>query len=84
MLHLRLIIFFSERRCPVDSETLLTTDFMNLKIKPARSFEVAHKGRVYVHVFIGMGDRTCMSIYVCTVFLKKQSNMWLSLKPAKP
>jgi hypothetical protein len=61
---------FSWRRRPVDSETLLVTHFMNLKIKLTQSFEGAHKGRVCVHVFIGVSARTCMSIYVCTVFLK--------------
>jgi hypothetical protein len=48
------------------------TDFMNLKMKPTQSFRVTHKGRVCVHVFIGMSVRTCMSICVCTVFLKKR------------
>jgi hypothetical protein len=56
---------------PVDSEALLVTDFVNLKIKPAQSFGCAHKGRMCVRVFIGVSGRTCMSIYVCTVFLKK-------------
>jgi hypothetical protein len=41
---------FSERRRPVDSETLLVTDFVNLKIKPTQSFRGAHKGSVYVCV----------------------------------
>jgi hypothetical protein len=57
---------------PVNSETLLVTDFVNLKIKPAQSFGCAHKGRVCMRVFIGVGARTCMSICVCTVFLKKR------------
>ncbi len=34
---------FSGDDVPVDSETLLMTDFVNLKIKPTQSFEVAHK-----------------------------------------
>jgi hypothetical protein len=58
---------------PIDSKALLMTDFVNLKIKPAQSFEGAHRGRVYVRVFIGVSARTCMSICVCTVFLKKKS-----------
>jgi hypothetical protein len=53
----------------VDSETLSVTDFVNLKIKPAQFFRCAHRGRVCLHVFIGVGAHTCMSI--CTVFLKK-------------
>jgi hypothetical protein len=59
---------------PVDSEALLVTDFMNLKIKPAQSFGGAHKDRVCLRVFIGVNARTCMSIYACTVFLKKRIN----------
>jgi hypothetical protein len=38
---------------PVDGETLLVTDFVNLKIMPAQSFGDAHRGRVCVRVFIG-------------------------------
>jgi hypothetical protein len=60
---------------PVDSETLLVTDFVNLKIKPAQSFEGAHSGRICVHVFIEVSAYTCMSIYVCTMFLKKEMHL---------
>jgi hypothetical protein len=56
---------------PVDSETLLLTDFVNLKIKSTQSFEGAHMDRVCVLVFIGVSARTCMSICVYTIFLKK-------------
>jgi hypothetical protein len=56
---------------PVDSETILVTDFVNLKIKSAQSFGGANMDRMCVHVFIGVSARTCMSICVCTVFLKK-------------
>jgi hypothetical protein len=51
------------------------TDFVNLKIKPAQSFGSAHRGRVCVRVFIGVSTHTCMSIYICTVFLKKKIRM---------
>jgi hypothetical protein len=47
---------------PVDSETLLMTDFVNLKINPAQSFEVAHRDRMCVHVFIGVSTRTYINI----------------------
>jgi hypothetical protein len=57
---------------PVDSETLLLTDFMNLKIKPTQSFRVAHMGKVCVYVFIRVSAHTYINICVCTVFLKKQ------------
>jgi hypothetical protein len=50
----------------IDNEAL--TDFVNLKIKLTQSFECVYRVRVYI--FIGASDRTCMSIYVCTVFLK--------------
>jgi hypothetical protein len=55
----------------VDSETILVTDFVNFKIKSAHSFRVAHRTIVYVRVFIGVSDHTCINFYVCTVFLKK-------------
>jgi hypothetical protein len=58
---------------PVDSDVLLVTDFINLKIQPTQSFEGAYRGRMYVRVFIGVGTHTYMNIYVCTVFLKKSS-----------
>jgi hypothetical protein len=40
------------------------------KIKPAQSFRSAHRGRLYVHMFIWMSAHTYMSICVYTVFLK--------------
>jgi aspartate carbamoyltransferase catalytic subunit len=55
----------------IDSETLLMTDFVNLKIKSAQSFRGAHRNRMCVRVFIEVSARTCMSICVCTLFLKK-------------
>jgi hypothetical protein len=39
-------------------ETLLVTDFMNLKIKPTQSFRSNHKCKIYVRVFIGVGTHT--------------------------
>jgi hypothetical protein len=72
VLYLRLIIFSVGGDVLVDSETLLVADFMNFKIKSAQSFGGAHRGRVCVRVFIGVSARTCMSIYVYTVFLKKE------------
>jgi hypothetical protein len=56
---------------PVDSETLLVTDFVNLKIKLAQYFRCTHRGGIYMHVFIGVNAHTCMSICVCIVFLKQ-------------
>jgi hypothetical protein len=45
---------------PIDNEALLVTDFVNLKIKPTQSFEVAHKGRMCIRVSIKMNIE-----YVC-------------------
>jgi hypothetical protein len=64
MLYLRLIILSVEDDVSVDSDTLLVTDFMNLKIKPTQSFEGNHRDRMCAHVFIGMSAHTCMSV-VC-------------------
>jgi hypothetical protein len=36
----------------IDSETLLVTNFINLKIIPTQSFKYAHRSRIYVCVFI--------------------------------
>jgi hypothetical protein len=71
MLHLRLIILSVGGDISVDSDTLLVTDFVNLKIKPAQSFRGAHRSRVCMCVFIGVSAHTCMNICVSTVFLKK-------------
>jgi hypothetical protein len=67
VLYLRPIIF----SISVDSESLLVTNFVNLKIKSAQSFRCAHRDRVCVRVFIGVSARTCISISVCTMFLNK-------------
>jgi hypothetical protein len=55
----------------IDSEMLLMTDFVNLKIKLAQSFGCAHRDMVYACVFVGVSARTCISIYIYTVFLEK-------------
>jgi hypothetical protein len=71
VLYLQLIILSVGGDVPIDSELLLVTDFVNLKIKLAQSFRGAHRGMMCMCVFIGVSARTCMSIYICTVFLKK-------------
>jgi hypothetical protein len=70
VLYLRLIILSVGGDASVDSETLLVTDFMNLKIKLAQSFRCAHKDRVYICMLIGVSAYIYISIYVCTIFLK--------------
>jgi hypothetical protein len=59
VLYLRLNILSVGGDATVDSEVLLVTDFVNLKIKPAQSFRGAHR------------DKVC--VRVCTVFLKKSN-----------
>jgi hypothetical protein len=48
MLYLRLIIFFSRGDVVVNNETLLVTDFINLKMRSTQFFRDAHKDMVYV------------------------------------
>jgi hypothetical protein len=55
----------------IDSEMLLVTNFVNLKIKSAQSFGCTHRDRVCIRVFIGVSTRTCISISVYTMFVKK-------------
>jgi hypothetical protein len=71
VLHLWLIILSVGGDVSVNGEAFLVTDFMNLKIKSAQSFECVHRDKVCVRMFIGISAHTCMSIYICTVFLKK-------------
>jgi hypothetical protein len=53
VLYLRLIILSVGGDVPVDSETLLVTDFVNLKIKPTQSFGGAHRGECsYVYKYL--------------------------------
>jgi hypothetical protein len=48
VLHLWLIIFLIGGNISVDSDVLLITDFVNLKIKLAQSFRGTHRGSVCV------------------------------------
>jgi hypothetical protein len=64
VLYLRLIIFSVKDDVPVNSEVLLVTDFVNLKIKPTQFFKGVHRDKVCVHVFIEVSVRTCINICV--------------------
>jgi hypothetical protein len=79
MLHLRLIILSVGGDVPVDSETLLVIDFVNLKIKPVQSFKNAYRDRVCVRVFIEVNAPTCMRICIYTVFLKNMYPIFMVL-----
>jgi hypothetical protein len=54
---------------PVDSETILLIDFVNLKIKPTESFRGAHRNNVCVHIFIQINDvyNYLHLYYVCKI-----------------
>jgi hypothetical protein len=52
VLYLWLIILSVGCDISIYNESLLVTDFMNLKIKPARSFKDAYRSMVYVRMFI--------------------------------
>jgi hypothetical protein len=71
VLHLRLIIFSVGGDVLVDSETLLVTDFVNLKIKPTQSFRGNHRDRVYVCVH--MNERSYVYEYLCIMFFLKKN-----------
>jgi hypothetical protein len=73
-IRLTLIILSVGGDVPVDSETLLVTDFINLKVKPAQSFGCTHKSRVCVYVH--RGECSCMKICVCNVFHTKKGWPW--------
>jgi hypothetical protein len=66
MLYLQLIIFSVGDDAPIDNESFLVTDFVNIKIKPTQSFRDAYRGSVYVRVFIEISAH--MSIYIFTDF----------------
>jgi hypothetical protein len=73
VLYLRQIILLVGDDVPIDSESFLVTDFVNLKIKSAQCFEGAYRGRMCVRIFIETSNHTYMNIYVYIVFLNKES-----------
>jgi hypothetical protein len=77
VLYLRLIILSVGDNVSIDNETLLMTDFVNLKIKSTQSFKVIHRGRMRVRVFIKMSNRTYINI--CVLYCasqQKKSTCW--------
>jgi hypothetical protein len=70
MLHLRLIILSVEGDVPVDSETFLMIDFVNLKIKSAQSFKCDHRDKLYAHIVIRISVHIYISICIYIIFLK--------------
>jgi hypothetical protein len=86
VLYLRLIILSVRDNIPIDSETLLVTDFVNLKIKPTQSFKVVYRVRIYTRILIEMSAHR-LSLF--TVFLKKTNashcpnTLWVELRLRK-
>jgi hypothetical protein len=72
VLYLRLIILSVRDDIFIDSETLLMTNFINLKIKPAQSFKYAYRDKMCVYVFIEMSVHIFMSIYIYNIFQRKR------------
>jgi hypothetical protein len=56
----------------IDSEILLVIDFVNLKM--TQSFRNAHRGMMYVRLFIKLSVHTYINIYIYIVLLKKLSH----------
>jgi hypothetical protein len=52
ILYLWLIILLVRCDILIDNETLLVTDFVNLKIKLIQFFRSVYRGRICTHVFI--------------------------------
>jgi hypothetical protein len=62
---------------PVDSDALLVTDFVNLKIKSAQSFGVAHRNRVCICV--NMDKCSYIYEYLCLYCIYKiRSGVYIS------
>ena len=57
---------------PVDSEAPVVTSSISRLDPPAQALGGAHRGRVRVRAFIGVGACTCVGVFGCTVFLKKK------------
>jgi hypothetical protein len=56
---------------PVDNETLLMTNFMNLKIKVDSVFQMCSYEQYIRVIFIGVSAHMCISIYVSKKMLRK-------------
>jgi hypothetical protein len=64
--------FFSGRRRPRRQRDALGDRFRESQDQTGSVFECAHSSMVCVHVFIRVNTSTCMSICICTRFLKKK------------
>jgi hypothetical protein len=62
----------------IDSNTLLVTDFMNLKIKPTQFFKGTHRDMMYMYIFIEVSDHL---YFIYTLFIKK---IWVMSSDGTP
>jgi hypothetical protein len=68
---------------PVDSETFLVTDFVNLKIKPSQSFRDAHRDRMCMHVFIEVIIHIYIYKYLCLYCVLKKKKRYEAVAKLK-
>jgi hypothetical protein len=61
--YLWLIILSVIGNVPINSDVFLITDFVNLKIKLTQYFEGAHRGKVYLHVYMHVFIGECSYVY---------------------
>jgi hypothetical protein len=54
----------------IDNEALLMTNFVNLKIKSAQSFEGVYRDRMYV--YIHKDECSELYEYLCLYYIKKK------------
>jgi hypothetical protein len=52
----------------VDSEMLLLTDFINLKIKPTQTFRCDHRAKMCVYLFVEMSVYMCIQVFMFVVY----------------
>jgi hypothetical protein len=67
MLYLRLIILSVRYDVPINSEAVLVTDFVNLKIKSAQSLEGTHRSMMYICVH-KVSDRIYIWVSIFILF----------------
>jgi hypothetical protein len=79
MLYLQLIILSVRDDVFIDNETLLMSDFINLKIKPTQSFKCVYRDKMCVYVFIEMSIHIYMSIYIYNILKKKELSSHIEL-----
>jgi hypothetical protein len=65
---------FSQKRRPVNNETLLMIDFVNLKIKTARTFRCVHNDSVCTYIYRDERSYVYKYLRLYCVSQKKESS----------